>query len=151
MVAPTAGSAVCGFSTIAGTGRGPQTRRSALHQNRGNKARISMKTKDNDKKSLSPRVSDQTPTTGLWPQAGTRRPTPPLLGSSTCRPQNRGNKARMSMKTKDKYKNSLSRTVPDQTPTARPRVAAVRPEFRRIVIRYDHQGLTEGRFDPRGL
>ncbi|MGD0129353.1 MAG: ATP-binding protein, partial [Terriglobia bacterium] len=41
--------------------------------------------------------------------------------------------------------------MPDQTPTARPRVAAVRPEFRRIVIRYDHQGLTEGRFDPRGL
>jgi signal transduction histidine kinase len=31
------------------------------------------------------------------------------------------------------------------------RVAAVRPEFRRIVIRYDHQGLTEGGFDPRGL
>ena len=31
------------------------------------------------------------------------------------------------------------------------RVAAVRPEFRRIVIRYDHEGLTEGGFDPRGL
>jgi hypothetical protein len=27
------------------------------------------------------------------------------------------------MKTKDKYKKSLSRTVPDQTPTARPRGA----------------------------
>ena len=31
------------------------------------------------------------------------------------------------------------------------RVAAVRPEFRGIVIRYDHQGLTEGWFDPKGL
>jgi signal transduction histidine kinase len=31
------------------------------------------------------------------------------------------------------------------------RVAAVRPEFRRIVIRYDHEGLTEGGFDPRRL
>lgn len=31
------------------------------------------------------------------------------------------------------------------------RIAAVRPEFRRIVIRYDHEGLTEGGFDPRGL
>src|SRR5579862_4807156 len=31
------------------------------------------------------------------------------------------------------------------------RVAAVRPEFRRIVIRYHHQGLNEGRFDARGL
>ena len=35
--------------------------------------------------------------------------------------KNRENKASMSMKTKDKYKKSLSRTVPDQTPTARPR------------------------------
>ena len=40
--------------------------------------------------------------------------------SRTYRLQNRENKARMSMKTKDKYKKSLSRTVPDQTPTARP-------------------------------
>jgi signal transduction histidine kinase len=31
------------------------------------------------------------------------------------------------------------------------RVVAVRPEFRRIVIRYNHEGLTEGEFDPRGL
>ncbi|MGA2076102.1 MAG: HAMP domain-containing sensor histidine kinase, partial [Terriglobia bacterium] len=31
------------------------------------------------------------------------------------------------------------------------RVAAVRPEFRRIVIRYEHEGLTEGWFNPRGL
>jgi len=46
LVAQTAGSAVCGFSMIAGKGRGPQIRRSALHQNRGNKARMSMKTKD---------------------------------------------------------------------------------------------------------
>lgn len=31
------------------------------------------------------------------------------------------------------------------------RVASVRPEFRRIIIRHEHQGLTEGWFDPRGL
>ena len=31
------------------------------------------------------------------------------------------------------------------------RVIAVRPEFRGIAIRYDHEGLTEGWFDPRGL
>jgi len=31
------------------------------------------------------------------------------------------------------------------------RVVAVRSEFRRIVIRYEHQGLTEGWFDPGGL
>lgn len=31
------------------------------------------------------------------------------------------------------------------------RVVAVRPEFRGISIRYDHEGLTEGWFDPRGL
>jgi hypothetical protein len=52
------------------------------------------------------------------------------------------------MKTKDKYKKSLSRIVPDQTPTARPRAAAVRPEFRRIVFRYEHEGLSEGWVDP---
>jgi signal transduction histidine kinase len=31
------------------------------------------------------------------------------------------------------------------------RVVAVRPEFRGIVIRYDHKGLSEGWFDPKGL
>jgi signal transduction histidine kinase len=31
------------------------------------------------------------------------------------------------------------------------RVASVRPEFRRIIIRHEHEGLTEGWFDPRGL
>ncbi len=31
------------------------------------------------------------------------------------------------------------------------RVVAVRPEFRKIVIRYDHQGRTVGWFDPRKL
>jgi signal transduction histidine kinase len=30
-------------------------------------------------------------------------------------------------------------------------VVAVRPEFRRIAIHYEHEGLTEGRFDPGGL
>ena len=47
LVAQTAASVVCGFSVFVGTGRGPKTRRSALHpQNRRNKARMSMKTKD---------------------------------------------------------------------------------------------------------
>ena len=48
LVAQTADSAVCGFSMFVGTDRGPQTRRSAPHQNRRkvrrNKARMSMKT-----------------------------------------------------------------------------------------------------------
>ena len=35
LIRQAAGSAVCGFSMFVGTGRGPQTRRSALHQNRG--------------------------------------------------------------------------------------------------------------------
>ena len=30
-------------------------------------------------------------------------------------------------------------------------VVAVRPEFRRVAIRYEHEGLTEGRFDAGGL
>jgi signal transduction histidine kinase len=30
-------------------------------------------------------------------------------------------------------------------------VVTVRPEFRRIAIRYEHEGLTEGRFDVGGL
>jgi hypothetical protein len=55
LVAPTTGSAVCGFSMVAGYGRGPQTRRSAL-QNRRNKARMYVKTKDKYKKSESPAV-----------------------------------------------------------------------------------------------
>ncbi len=70
-------------------------------------------------------MEDQDPTESLplGPQAGSRRLTPRLLDSSTSRPQIRENKARMSMKTKDKYKKSLSRTVPDQAPAARPRAA----------------------------
>ena len=55
LAAQTADPAVCGFSTLARTGRGPQTRRSALRQNHGNKARMFMKTKDRDgKPSLPP-------------------------------------------------------------------------------------------------
>jgi signal transduction histidine kinase len=30
-------------------------------------------------------------------------------------------------------------------------IVAIRPEFRQIAIRYEHDGLTEGRFDPGGL
>ena len=66
MVAQTAGSAVCGFSMIAGACRGPQTRRSALHQNRGNKARMSMKTKDKYKMSLRLTAPDQASVTRPW-------------------------------------------------------------------------------------
>jgi hypothetical protein len=39
-------------------------------------------------------------------QAGRRRLSPRLLDSSTCQSQNRGNKPRMSMKTKDKVNKS---------------------------------------------
>ena len=62
LVAQTAGSAVCGLSTVAGTSRGPRTRRSALHQNRGNKARMYMKTKD--------RRRHQPPLTPPYPRRG---------------------------------------------------------------------------------
>jgi len=31
------------------------------------------------------------------------------------------------------------------------RIVAVRPEFRQIAVRYEHAGVTEGRFDPGGL
>ena len=70
-------------------------------------------------------MEDQDPTESLplGPQAESRRLTPGLLHSSTGRPQNRENKASMSMKTKDKYKKSLSRTVPHQAPAPRPRAA----------------------------
>jgi hypothetical protein len=87
LVAQTAGSAVCGFSMIAVAGRGSQTRRSALHQNRGNKARMSMKTKDEVKKLRSRGVEElrgrrqeptQSPSHGLR-NAGW------LLNSSTAR------------------------------------------------------------------
>ena len=47
------------------------------------------------------------PTASDGPQAGRWRRAPQRLDSSTYRLQNRGNKARMSMKTKDKYKKSL--------------------------------------------
>jgi len=59
LVAQTAGSAVCGFSMFFGTDRGPQTRRSPLHQNRGNKARMSMKTKGKVKMSGSRGVDER--------------------------------------------------------------------------------------------
>ena len=59
LVAQTAGFAVCGFPMVAGASCGSQTRRSALHlQNRGNKARMCMKTKDSVNKSRSRRVKE---------------------------------------------------------------------------------------------
>jgi hypothetical protein len=60
------------------------------------------------KESRSPGVGCQKPTARFGPQAGRRRVTPRRLECSTSRLQNRGNKARMSMKTKDKYKKSGS-------------------------------------------
>ena len=65
-------------------------------------------------------IPEPTATVGCRPQAGRWRRVPQHLGSSTWRLQNRRNKARMFMKTKGKHKKSLNRTVPDQTPTARP-------------------------------
>jgi hypothetical protein len=48
------------------------------------------------------------PTARDGPQAGRWRKAPQRLDSPTCRGQNRGNKARMFMKTKDKVKMSRS-------------------------------------------
>ena len=48
------------------------------------------------------------PTASNGPRAGSWRRAPQRLDSSTYRLQNRGNKARMSVKTKDKYKKSGS-------------------------------------------
>ena len=45
------------------------------------------------------------PAACFGPQAGRRRLTPRLLDSFTCRSQNWGNKARMSMKTNDNTKS----------------------------------------------
>ena len=81
-----------------------------------NKARMSMKTKEEVKKSRSQGVEES----GGRRQASTQSPSRSperrgwLLDSSTSRlfdSQNRGNKARMSMKTKDKYKMSLSKVA----------------------------------------
>ena len=57
-------------------------------------------------------IGHQLPTASDGPQAGRWRLTSRLQGSSTCRSQIGGNKARMSMKAKDKYKMSLSCAVP---------------------------------------
>jgi len=53
-------------------------------------------------------IGHQLPTASEGPQAGRWRRAAQRLDSSTCRLQNRGNKARMSMKTKDKHKKSRS-------------------------------------------
>ena len=79
-------------------------------------------------KSRSQRVEelgDPEPTAAIarGPQARRWRRVPRRLDSSTYRLQNRGNKARMYMKTKHKYKKSLSSRLPDKTPTAGPRAA----------------------------
>jgi len=58
LVAQTAVPAVCGFSMIAAASRGPQTRRSALRQDRGNKARMSMKTNSRGVEQSRSRESD---------------------------------------------------------------------------------------------
>ena len=56
-------------------------------------------------------IGHQLPTASDGPQAGRWRRAPQRLDSSTYRLQNRGNKARMSMKTKDKVKKSKSQGV----------------------------------------
>ena len=48
------------------------------------------------------------PTASDGPQAGRWRKAPQRLDSPTCRGQNQGNKARMSMKTKEEVKKSRS-------------------------------------------
>jgi hypothetical protein len=93
--------------------RGQQEFRGAVSrpptaENRGNKARMSMKTKDKHKKSLSGwRLGPTGVGVGLaLPSSG-----PAGMPGTASRPptaENRGNKARMSMKTKDKHKKSRS-------------------------------------------
>ena len=91
---------------ITGTGRGPQTRRSALHQYRGNKARMSMKTNSREvEKSRSRGV--------VKPDQEVRRGDAYglslfdfQLSTLNCLTRIRRNKARMSMKTKDEVKKS---------------------------------------------
>ena len=57
----------------------------------------------------------------------------------------RGNKARMSMKTNDKYKKLLSRTVPDQTPTAHPRAGGRKAAADSSTSRPLNLSITESR------
>jgi len=59
--------------------------------------------------------------------------------------KNRWNKARMSMKTNDKYKKLLSRTVPDQTPTAHPRAGGRKAAADSSTSRPLNLSITESR------
>jgi hypothetical protein len=82
---------------------------------RRNKPRMSMKTKDEDKKSSSREVEEwRSSGTGCETEArqhpATRQVAPQLLNSSTSQ-LFRGNEPRMSMKTKDEDKKSRSRGV----------------------------------------
>ncbi len=99
---------------------------------RRNKARMSMKTKKEVKKSSgqgrSPALTHPSPGSLLSPPSPHGRGLltafvfynpPSRTGRNARKCKNRGNKARMSMKKKDKYKMSLSRAMPDQTPAAR--------------------------------
>jgi hypothetical protein len=85
---------------IAGTGRGPQTRRSALHQNRGNKARMYMKTKDEVKKSRSPSPGSLLSPPSLPMGEGCSRG---LFGEPKhcATHKNRGNELKKSLKKKE--------------------------------------------------
>jgi hypothetical protein len=90
-----------------------KNRMSVPAANLGNKARMSMKTKDKVKKvekSRSQRVEERITRGGLQPSGVSRMAmgflTFQLLDSSTARLQNSGNKARMSMKTKGNDKMS---------------------------------------------
>jgi hypothetical protein len=137
-VAQTAGFAVCGFCARKATfrgeqtrsqgavreGRGPQTRWSALRllKIRRNKARMSMKTKDKDKKPVAQTAGfavcgfcarKATFRGGQTrPRCAVREGRGPQIRWSALRLLKiRGNKARMSMKTKDKDKKPVAQTA----------------------------------------
>ena len=105
-------------------GRSRGTTRVAL-QNLGNKARMFMKTKDEDKKLRSQRVEElrgARTKSRLRRSPSGRRPEDSgrLLDFSTAQLLNsvfHRNKPRMSMKTKHKYKKSLRRSVSLSLPT----------------------------------
>jgi hypothetical protein len=83
----------------------------AFYRNRGNKARMSMKTKEEVNKSSRRGVQSQVTTSTVGPLAGRPRAAPRLLDSSTFRLQNSTNDPGMYMKTKEEVKKSGSRGV----------------------------------------
>ncbi len=100
-----------------------------------NKARMSMKTKEDVKNSRGQEVEEsrgvkQEPAETPQPQSGLRRAASQLLDFPTLRHRYRRNKARMSMKTKEEVKKSRGQEVEEsrgakQEPTGAPTAVGV--------------------------